>query len=173
MAKAQMNIRTYRFKDDGMIPNHPNWPVILYPGVLRSREQEIEAVFNKNNWRNSWTGGVFSYHHYHSNTHEVLGVMSGSVKLQLGGEQGITVTAAAGDVILLPAGTGHKKIEASHDFQVVGAYPDGMQHNTHTGEPGERPKVLQDIKQVSLPAQDPVFGSDGPLPNHWGSEDLV
>ncbi|SDW90052.1 cupin domain-containing protein [Paenibacillus sp. PDC88] len=173
MAQTEFKTRAYRFEDDGIIPNHPNLPVLLYPGVLRGREQETEALFNSHNWQNTWTGGVFPYHHYHSNTHEVLGVISGSVKLQLGGEQGIVVTAAAGDVIVLPAGTGHKRIEASSDFQVVGGYPDAIEYDTYTGEAGERPKVLQDIKQVPLPDQDPVFGKSGPLHTYYRLEDSV
>ncbi|WP_211747991.1 cupin domain-containing protein [Paenibacillus sp. Marseille-Q4541] len=167
MKTTHLEARTYHFKDDGAIPNHPELPVILYPGVFHGQEHKTETIFNKHNWQNSWTGGVFPYHHYHSNAHEVLGVIQGSVKLHIGGEKGMILTASAGDVLVLPAGTGHKRLESSRDFQIVGAYPDGMSYSTHTGESSERPQVLYEIARVPLPGQDPVFGDEGPLHTHW------
>lgn len=157
----------YRFEDDGAIPNNPMLEVILYPGAFKEDPHEIRAVFNRHGWTNSWTGGVFEYHHYHSNTHEVLGVQSGSATLQIGGEQGEALMVAAGDVVLLPAGTGHKKLEASSDFEIVGAYPGGVAYNLKTGEPGERPYVLEDIQNTPLPKMDPVFGNSGPVIEKW------
>lgn len=167
MKTTHLKTRTFRFQDDGTIPNHPELPVILYPGALRGQELKTEEVFHQHNWRNSWIGGVFPYHHYHSNTHEVLAVISGSVKLLIGGEKGIVLTASAGDVIVLPAGTGHKKLASSSHFQIAGAYPDGMPYNILTGKPDERPQALQDIASVPLPDQDPVFGDSGPVHRYW------
>lgn len=167
MKTTHLETSVYYFKDDGVIPNNPELPVILYPGALRGEEQNTEKIFNKHNWRNSWTGGVFPYHHYHSNSHEVLGVIKGSVKLHIGGEKGIILTATAGDILVLPAGTGHKKLESSPDFQLVGAYPDGMSYNTHTGDKEERPQVLGEIARVPVPDKDPLLGAEGPLLVHW------
>lgn len=161
------NPQFYRFEDDGVIPNNPSLEVIVYPAAFKENPQEIEEVFNRHEWTNSWTGGVFEYHHYHSNTHEVLGVRSGTATLQIGGEQGGTLEVAAGDVVLLPAGTGHKKLEASSDFEIVGAYPGGVSYNLKTGEPGERPYVLEDIQNTPLPKMDPVFGDSGPVIENW------
>ena len=161
------NSQFYRFEDDGVIPNNPSLEVIVYPAAFKENTQEIEEVFNRHDWTNSWTGGVFEYHHYHSNTHEVLGVLSGTATLQIGGEQGETLDVAAGDVLLLPAGTGHKKLDASSDFEIVGAYPGGVSYNLKTGEPGERPYVLEDIQNTPLPKMDPVFGDSGPVIENW------
>lgn len=161
------NSQFYRFEDDGVIPNNPSLEVIVYPAAFKENTQEIEEVFNRHDWTNSWTGGVFEYHHYHSNTHEVLGVLSGTATLQIGGEQGETLDVAAGDVILLPAGTGHKKLHASSDFEIAGAYPGGVSYNLKTGEPGERPYVLEDIQNTPLPKMDPVFGDSGPVIENW------
>ncbi len=160
-------VKTFMFKDDGRIPNNQELPVILYPNVLKEQSKEIENRFNQHNWLNSWINGVFDYHHYHSNTHEVLGVVSGSAVLHLGGEHGKQVEIHEGDVVVLPAGTGHKKIYASHDFKICGAYPDGMTHDLKTGHADERPNVLENIKSVPLPNQDPVFGEEGPLLELW------
>jgi uncharacterized protein YjlB len=160
-------IRAFNFNDDGKIPNNPELPVILYEGVFKDAISQVEKTFNKHKWLNSWTNGIFDYHHYHNNTHEVLGVISGMAVVQLGGEQGETLDLHAGDVVVLPAGTGHKKLTASSDFKVVGAYPDGTDFHTLTGEPGERPQVLKDIEKVPLPMCDPVFGETGPMIDRW------
>lgn len=155
------------FNDDGSIPNNPNLPVLLYLAAFKGKEDRIEAAFNENEWRNSWTGGVYDYHHYHSNSHEALGVVSGSATVMIGGEQGKKLNITAGDVIVLPAGTGHKRLEASDDFQITGAYPGGKDYNLKTGKPGERPEVLEEITKTEIPVTDPVYGSRGPLLDEW------
>lgn len=160
-------IKTFYCGDDGTIPNHPLLPVVIYLGALKDEPEGAEHIFNGNGWLNSWTNGVFGYHHYHSNTHEVLGIMRGSAELQIGGEQGQLVKLAAGDVVLLPAGTGHKKCSATGDFKVAGAYPNGMDYNLCTGEPGERPRVLEEIRNVPGPDTDPLYGINGPLMSVW------
>ncbi|MGI2327491.1 hypothetical protein [Planococcus sp. YIM B11945] len=157
----------FHFEDDRTIPNNPTLPVIFYEGAFAENPEDIESVFNRNNWTNSWTNGVFDYHHYHSNTHEVLGVKSGSATIQLGGESGKMFEVTIGDVVVLPAGTGHKKIKATSDFQVVGAYPDGLKPNLKTGGSDERPVVLEEILDAPLPEKDPVYGEEGPVLDNW------
>jgi uncharacterized protein YjlB len=157
----------FNLKDDGRMPNNPHLAVIVYWGALREKAEQTEKIFNRNNWQNSWKNGVFDYHHYHSNVHEVLGIVSGSATLQIGGELGHKLLLQLGDVIILPAGTAHKKLKASSDFQVVGAYPNGMDYNLCLGNLEERPQVLKDIQQVPLPNTDPVYGDNGPLMMHW------
>jgi uncharacterized protein YjlB len=159
--------KLFMFEDDGTIPNNPDLPAILYPGVFKKHPHEIEATFKLNNWRNSWVNGVLDYHHYHSITHEVLGVRAGSAKLILGGTKGETIEVNTGDVLVLPAGTGHKKLTSSPDFEIVGAYPDGKDYNIQTGNPIERPQALADIKQVQVPSTDPVYGNRGQVLDRW------
>lgn len=160
-------VMTYTFDDDGIIPNNPHLPLLLYLGAAKDKPNQIEALFNSHNWRNSWTNGVYDFHHYHSNSHEVLGVKSGSATIQAGGEQGKSIELHAGDIILLPAGTGHRRLSASPDFQIVGAYPDGMDYNLRRGKEEERPLALEEIRQVPIPDTDPVYGFDGPLLTLW------
>lgn len=157
----------HHFEDDKSIPNNPRLPVIVYPKAFESNPEEIETVFNRNDWTNSWTGGVFDYHHYHSNIHEALGVRSGSALIQIGGENGQALKVTVGDVAVLPAGTGHKLLESTDDFQVVGAYPGGVQPNKKLGKPDERPNVLEEILDTPLPQKDPVYGDDGPVIHNW------
>ncbi|MFB6264945.1 MAG: cupin domain-containing protein [Bradymonadaceae bacterium] len=109
---------------------------------------------------------MYAHHHYHSNTHEFLGVVGGRAELKIGGEQGIAVDVALGDALVLPAGTGHKRLSASRGFRVLGAYPGGEQWDINTGEPGERPEVLENIRRVGAPDRDPLFGEDGPVVTH-------
>lgn len=159
--------KLFTFDDDGYIPNNPELPVILYSGVFKQHPMEIEPTFKLNNWRNSWIDGVFDYHHYHSNAHEVLGVRAGSAMLLIGGKYGEPVEVRTGDVLVLPAGTGHKKLKCSANFEVVGAYADGKEYNLKTGQSNERPQVLKDIQNVDVPSMDPVFGLQGQVIEHW------
>lgn len=168
---AQADVTTLYFGRDGLIPNHPTLPVIVYHGAFKENPGDTEFHFNQNGWLGSWTNGVFSYHHYHSNAHEVLGVIQGSVYLQLGGEHGQQVHLAAGDVALLPAGTGHKKLSSSPDFKIVGAYPEGMDYNTRKGTLEEYKTSVAEIPNVPLPATDPVYGKEGPVHERWKQTD--
>ncbi|WP_051348483.1 cupin domain-containing protein [Peribacillus kribbensis] len=166
----KLTVETHVFQDDGSIPNNPSLSVMIYKGALAEDPEKTEGIFNKNNWLNSWSGGVFPYHHYHSNTHEVLGVIKGTARLQIGGEKGKEFNVEPGDVMVLPAGTGHKKLDSSEDFEVAGAYPDGMEYNLRKGKEEERLLAIEDIKEVPLPDKDPVYGVDGPLLENWIKE---
>lgn len=157
-------------KDAGTIPNS-RLPVLIYQGALDLPKNDpastIEALLHANQWGNDWRNGIFTYHHYHSTAHEALLVFSGSAKVRLGGESGVIETIGAGDVIIIPAGVGHKNLGASSDFHVVGAYPPRQNVDMCYGKPGERPRTDENIARVSLPATDPVFGKTGPLLDHW------
>lgn len=117
----------------------------------------MESFFARHGWTNAWRNGIYDFHHYHSNTHEVLGVYDGTASLLLGGNNGRTLAVSQGDVLVLPAGTGHMKISGGA-IGVVGAYPGGMNPDLMRGLPGERPAADKRIAAVSLPESDPVFG---------------
>jgi uncharacterized protein YjlB len=68
----------------------------------------FEDLFESNGWGDMWRDGIYDWVHYYSRTHEVLGIARGSGKVQFGGPKGRTVTLKAGDVAILPAGTGHQ-----------------------------------------------------------------
>jgi uncharacterized protein YjlB len=158
------------FKDDGVIPNS-RYPLLLFRNALRKSTamsgSEVQNLFAANNWSNSWENGIYPFHHYHSTSHEVLGIVGGSASLRLGGEQGNTVEVRYGDVIVIPAGVGHKNIGASADFRVVGAYPDGRSWDLLTGKPGERPKADQNIAALPVPDTNPVYGTELPVKQFW------
>lgn len=161
----------YYFKDDGEIPNN-KLPLLLYRDALTGQQDAatVMKIFAANNWTNSWDNGIYSYHHYHSTSHEVLGIYAGSASLQLGGESGERLRVKAGDVIIIPAGVGHKKLDASSDFAVVGAYPEGRDWDVLKGEPGERPRADENIASLPIPKSDPLFGIKDGLTKIWSSE---
>ena len=165
------NVLIYLIADDGAIPNNLALPLLVYKGALTLPRQypaaTIEALFAANQWGSSWRNGVYRYHHYHSTAHEVLACYSGSVTVKMGGESGVTLSVEKGDVIIVPAGVGHKNLGNSSDFGVVGAYPPGQSWDLLTGQPGERPRADQNIARVPLPPTDPVYGKTGPLIDEW------
>jgi uncharacterized protein YjlB len=126
---APLGTKTYLFGSNGIVPNNPSLPLIVRRGAIPPSQGDpataFETTFAKNGWTNSWRNGIFRYHHYHPNTHEVLGVYSGSASVRFGGEDGELVSVAAGDVIVIPAGVAHALVNGSDDFAVVGAYPGG------------------------------------------------
>ncbi len=164
-----MKPETYVFEDDGTIPNN-NLPLLLYRKVIQetgdAAAKWFEERFAENNWKSSWRNGVFDYHHYHSNTHEVLGVYQGEAELQLGGEKGQKMKVFAGDVIVIPAGVAHKNL-GSKNFGVVGAYPEGRSHDINTGKEGERPGADKNISAVPVPEADPIQGKNSGLAAIW------
>ena len=162
-------VSQHQFIDDGSIPNS-RLPVIVYREAIAPDEvtpEAIEQMFTANDWPPQWRSSVFTYHHYHSTAHEVLGVAQGTADITFGGPKGDTLTVTAGDVVVIPAGVGHKRESASADFLVVGAYPPGSDWDILTGEDGERPQADENIASVKVPLTDPVSGVSGPLIDAW------
>jgi len=161
-------------KDNKMFPNNKYLPAIILPDAFPASPKvdpvEIERAFYRNKWEQSWRNGLFSFHHYHSRAHEVLGVYSGWVRILLGGPEGIEITASAGDVLILPAGVSHKNLDQAADFYVLGAYPRGQIADMKYGKEGERPEADYVISSVPLPEYDPVYGKTGPLMMCWNHE---
>jgi uncharacterized protein YjlB len=163
-----MNVVTHLLAADGSIPNHPSWPLLVYPQVLKdARPEAFEELFTRNRWPAAWRDGVFPFHHYHSNSHEVLGVYEGEVTVQFGGEAGVTLTAKPGDVIVLPAGTGHKRLASRGALGIVGAYPEGSAPDTCMPPVAGFRKCADKVARVPLPSCDPVYGPGGPLFTYW------
>jgi uncharacterized protein YjlB len=157
------------FEDDGVFPNS-RLPLLLYRAALppeRTSPEVMEALFAAGGWPPAWRSSIFTYHHYHSTAHEALGIASGSARLMLGGPHGREFHVVAGDVIVIPAGVGHRRLSSSPDFLVVGAYPPGQSWDLLRGEAGERPRADENIDKVPLPQTDPVTGEGGPLVQEW------
>jgi len=169
--KEEIDVGEYRFEDDGTIPNNPTLPLLVYPQVLTEDTLDpsrCEEVLSANGWGSSWVDGVFPYHHYHSTSHEILCVIGGSASIAFGGPEGETIQVSAGDAVVIPAGVGHCNKGSDGGFTVIGAYPRGQEnYDLRTGEEGERPEVLENISNTTLPESDPLFGAEGPLVRRW------
>ncbi len=162
----------YRFGDDGLTPNHPQWPLIHYRGAVKldpafDPAAIFEVLFDRHGWRDGWRDGIYEFLHYHSQTHEVLGIAAGSATVRFGGARGRNIRLHKGDVIVQPAGTGHQRIAASQDLLVVGAYPAKSVYDECRATRADHDRALGAIMRTRPPRQDPVYGAKGPLKMLW------
>src|SRR6266853_4664673 len=147
-------IETYRFTDDGIVPNNPALPLVVYRGALPAagdRASACERMFAQHGWPDSWRNGIYAHHHYHSTAHEVLGIARGNARVRLGGPGGQEVELHAGDVVVIPAGVAHKRQSASSDLLVIGAYPRGQRPDMCRAEVVQHDRALAAIAAVALP----------------------
>lgn len=170
VVKADAKSLTFVFTDDGLVPNN-QIPFLVYKGAVDvangDPEKTIEGLFGANGWGAMWRNGIYDFVHYHATVHEVLGIARGRAKVRFGGDQGEVLDIVAGDVAILPAGTGHQCISASDDFSVVGAYPPGPPMDLVRPSKQAHAEALKTIPQVAVPETDPVMGADGPLVRLW------
>lgn len=157
--------------ENGNFPNNNTLPVLLYQGVLKLPlffpSLFMERLFKSNNWSNVWHSGIYEYPHYHSITHEVMGVYKGETKLQLGGNNRIILELHKGDVLIIPAGVAHRNLQNEKDIKCVGAYPEGKDYDMKYGKSAELEVAFRNIEKVPMPLKDPVFGLSGGLIKYW------
>ena len=162
-------LKTLMLEPNAWVPNNPHLPVIIYQNAISITGNDPAALFEKtfsaHGWPPQWRDGVYDYHHYHTEGHEVLGVVSGHARLMLGGPDGLMIEVNPGDVLLLPAGTGHCNLGSSADFLVVGAYPPGQHADICREAPSKA--QLENIATLPFPQHDPVQGMAGALMEHW------
>lgn len=162
------------FKSDGETPNNARCPMIFYRSPVKRRHAfnmaaVFEDLFKANGWTDSWRDRMYEFLHFHTRTHEVLGIARGAVRAEFGGAKGRTLNLIAGDVVILPAGTGHRALKATRDLLIVGAYPaNGGTYDEPTPEDVTQREALAAIARVRMPRADPVYGREGPLRRVWG-----
>lgn len=167
-----VEVKALRLPDDGQVPNNPRLPVLHYPRALTpgaNLAARFEAAFDANGWPAAWRNGIHGHHHFHSTAHEALGIYSGTVTVRLGGEDGADVVLEPGDLVVLPAGTGHKRLACRGRLGVVGAYPAGQSPDMCRPDAGRCAARAAVVAAVPLPPGDPLYGPGGPLVRHWGS----
>ena len=170
VVRADIEPLAFVFEDDGLVPNN-RLPLLVYKGAVDVAndhpEKTIEGLFGANGWGDMWRNGVYDYPHYHATVHEALGVARGHARVRFGGNRGHAIDISAGDVAILPAGTGHQCLSASGDFCVIGAYPPGPKMQITRPTPENHRKALNTIPAVKLPDSDPLLGESGPLRRLW------
>ncbi|BBD96961.1 cupin [Sphingobium amiense] len=165
-----MKVESFVLPEHDWVPNNPKLAVLFYHGAVDATDCEgtakaFEAAFGDNGWPPQWRDGIYDYHHYHSTAHEALGIAAGTATLMIGGPGGREIRVEAGDALVLPTGTGHRSIEASDDFLVVGAYPRGQDWDICREAPSE--KARERMAGLPLPDADPIAGRTGPLIEQW------
>lgn len=167
--RAHITPNAFRLQPHDWVPNNPRLPVLHYKGVIDPNVTDPAAAFEdlltQNGWTPRWRWGVYTFHHFHSTAHEVLGIARGSATLTIGGPGGKEVNVEAGDLLVLPAGTGHKNEKSDEDFLVVGAYPPDQDFDLQREAlPAD---AVARMDRLPFPESDPVSGPDGPLTALW------
>ncbi|PZX10860.1 uncharacterized protein YjlB [Palleronia aestuarii] len=163
-------------KPNGRAPNS-RFPLLIHRGgVPGGGANALRDRFRRHGWLNNWQyPGIYTYHHFHSTSHECLGVATGWMRLELFGRGGRDVRVEAGDVVVMPAGVSHAMTDRSEDVQVIGGYPDGrdwdnIQEEFVSDENFRAAAKL--IMSLPIPATDPVTGAPlGPWLNAPSSVD--
>lgn len=153
------------------IPNTSiqNKPLLIYHDAFDATPSELtKQLEGVGEVVPQWVYGMYGHTHFHTTTHEVLGVVSGRAQLGFGGEgnpERFEPTVNRGDMIIVPAGVGHKlknDLDAGEEhFKMLGAYPPQKHWDMCYGREGEEEKV-KSIANLDWFRQDPLFGTDGP-----------
>lgn len=162
----------FRLRDDGATPNNQRFPLIIYRSAIAlpldgDPAAIFETIFKSNGWTDSWRDGIYDFLHFHTRTHEVLGIAKADARVRFGGKGGRTIAVTAGDVIVLPAGTGHQRIDGSGELLVVGAYPKGSAYDEPRPDQVDPAAARRAIAAVPPPLSDPLYGPNGPLVQVW------
>ncbi len=75
-AADPMVVHELQLQRSSWVPNNSKLAVLLYRGALSAAagSKSFEDLFASNGWTGIWRNGIFTYDHYHSGAHEVLGI---------------------------------------------------------------------------------------------------
>jgi uncharacterized protein YjlB len=141
-------------------------PLLIYHSAFKGSAPEISSHLEKTRVVSpQWQYSMYPTTHFHSTTHEVLSIVAGRARLCFGHEKNpgrFEPTVAHGDVIIIPAGVGHRLMEdLDGGFAMVGAYPRGKDWDMCYGQAGEEAKV-DSIRGLDWFVRDPIYGDIGP-----------
>lgn len=156
------------FEADGGMPNS-RLPLLFFKRRLGegANGNEVCALYRRNGWQGTWIYTVYPFWHYHTRGHEVLTCVSGSARIALGSDAGIVAEIGVGDVTVIPAGVGHKRLWASDGFAMAGGYPPGQDGNIV--RPGDLSieEAAAAIARLALPERDPISGGEDGVVAAW------
>ncbi|KAI0071310.1 hypothetical protein K474DRAFT_1669137 [Panus rudis PR-1116 ss-1] len=166
---SSLRISTHYIPRHRLLPNTSivNKPLLIYHSVFQptaSPSQIEQHITSIGEFIPQWRYGMYHITHFHSTTHELLVIASGSAKLCFGGENNperLEADVKKGDAILVPAGVAHRALEEDGSFEMVGSYPVGASKwDMCYGKEGE--DVEGKIRALSWVKKDPLYGEDGP-----------
>ncbi|GAA5919069.1 hypothetical protein JCM1841_003732 [Sporobolomyces salmonicolor] len=168
---SQLRTSSYQLPAHGRLPNTSlqRRPLLIYHGAfppssctastIEAHLAAVGAVVPQ------WRYSMYPTTHFHSTSHEVLCVCAGRAELCFGGKDNperAQVVAQKGDVIVVPAGVGHRLLEdLEGGFEMVGSYPPGCSWDMCYGKEGEEDKG-EAIKKLKWFERDPIYGEEGP-----------
>ncbi|NDV00518.1 cupin domain-containing protein [Pseudoroseicyclus tamaricis] len=158
-----METERHTSRPEGHVPNS-RFPLLIHRGAIPGGGAgAVREVFRRNGWTNNWDyPGIYDYAHYHSTTHEALGVAAGWIELELSVSGGIRVRLEVGDVVVMPAGVSHAMVGGSDDVLFVGGYPEGRDWDNMRGDRLDDLAAREAAKRIMMlpiPARDPVTGA--------------
>ena len=164
---AEATLQT--LEPDNGIPNS-KLPLAFWRGRLPKDARSgsaATALFRKSGWQGTWVYTVFPYWHFHTRGHEALACVSGRARIGFGGDQGIKVDVEVGDVCVIPAGVGHRRLDSSSDFQMAGGYPPGQEGNIVRPGNLDDETIAREIAVLTLPETDPISGRNDGVVEAW------
>ncbi|CZT23541.1 uncharacterized protein RCC_09255 [Ramularia collo-cygni] len=165
----ELRILKHQIPAHGSIPNTSiqHKPLLLYKSLFpdNTSASQIESHLSSIGVvQPQWRYTMYDFSHFHSTSHEVLGISHGRARLCFGHEDNpdrVVEEVCKGDVIVIPAGVSHCLLEdLEGGFQMVGCYPKG--YNWDVCEAGDDRKV-QMIESLEWFEKDPVYGNEGPV----------
>ena len=162
----------YFVEKNGYFPGS-KFPVLHYEQALQVPTffpgKFVSSFLRKHNWSNNWRNGIYTFHHYHSTTHEAMAVIKGQAMILLGGMHGRNVLLKKGDIIVVPAGVAHMNLGNEKDLIFIGGYPSGRNYDMNYGRADEHPKVDNNMRFLPIPDTGPLYGHADPLIDIWNS----
>lgn len=149
----------------GMVPNS-RFPLLVHRNAFVGGDPDaLRDHFRGTGWSNNWLyAGIYTYGHFHSTAHEVLGCAVGWTEIQFFGDGGTTLRVNAGDAVVLPAGVGHEMTANSDDNLMVGGYDGGRDWDSIEVSrltPEAFRSAVKRTFTLPIPPTDPVTG--GPM----------
>lgn len=166
-----LKVSSYQIPAYSAIPNTSiqRRPLLIYHSAffLDTSASFIESYFRSMDVvEPQWRYTMYSTTHFHSTSHEVLGISNGTARLCFGGEENpgrVEQVVTKGDVVIVPAGVGHRLLEdIEGGFEMVGCYPKGCNWDMCYGKDGEEEKSRA-IDKIEWFERDPVYGHEGPV----------
>ena len=83
------DVQAFRFEDDGETPNNPRLPLVVYRAAVNLAGEHdpaapFERAFARHGWSDGWRNGIYPFLHFHTATHEVLGIARGRATVEFG-----------------------------------------------------------------------------------------